>query len=61
MIEILLIILIVLAVANIFIGFRKKISIDIKPQLKEVETSIRDELQRNRTEINQISKSNRKQ
>jgi len=61
MIEILLIILIVLAVANIFIGSRKKISIDIKPQLKEIETSIKDELQRNRTETNQIAKSNREE
>jgi len=61
MIEVLLIILIVLAVANILIGFRKNIGIDIKPQLKEVETSIKDELQRNRTESNQISKSNREE
>lgn len=34
MIEILLITLIILAIANIVIGLKKKVSLDIKPQLK---------------------------
>ena len=73
MTEILLVILIILAIVNIVIGLKKKISIDIKPQLKEVEDSIlkfeatlerteksiKDEFQRNRTETNENSKSNR--
>jgi DNA recombination protein RmuC len=75
MIEILLITLIILAVVNIVIGFKKKISFDIKPQLKEVEESIlkfdttlertekliKDEFQRNRTETNETSKTNREE
>ena len=73
MIEILLIILIVIAIANIIIVLKKKVSIDIKPQMKEVEESIlkfdatldrteksiKDEFQRNRSETNDISKLNR--
>lgn len=73
MIEALLIALIILAIANIVIAIKKKLSIDITPQLKEVETSIlkfdatseqteksiKDEFQRNRTETNQISKVSR--
>ena len=73
MIEILLITLIILAIVNIVIGLKKKVSLDIKPQLKEVEDailkfdttlertekSIKDEFQRNRTETNEISKTNR--
>ena len=73
MIEILLITLIILAIANIVIGLKKKVSLDIKPQLKEVEESIlkfdttlerteksiKDEFQRNRSETNDISKTNR--
>ncbi len=73
MIELLLITLILLAIANIVISLRKKASLDIKPQLKEVEESIlkfdttlerteksiKDEFQRNRTETNATSKANR--
>lgn len=73
MIETLLITLIILAIANIVIGLKKKVSLDIKPQLKEVEESIlkfdttlerteksiKDEFQRNRSETNDISKTNR--
>ena len=75
MIEILLIALIILVIINIVIGLKKKVSFDIKPQLKEVETSvlkfdtalerteksIKDEFQRNRTESNDISKTNREE
>ncbi|MBU8892842.1 MAG: DNA recombination protein RmuC [Bacteroidales bacterium] len=75
MIEALLITLIILAIINIVIGLKKKASIDIKPQLKEIETSIlkfdttlerteksiRDEFQRNRKETNEISKTNREE
>jgi len=73
MIEVLLITLIILAIANIVIGLKKKVTLDIKPQLKEVEESIlkfdttlerteksiKDEFQRNRSETNDISKTNR--
>jgi DNA recombination protein RmuC len=73
MIETLLITLIILVIANIVIGLKKKVSLDIKPQLKEVEESIlkfdttlerteksiKDEFQRNRSETNDISKTNR--
>lgn len=73
MIETLLITLIILAIVNVVIGLKKKVSLDIKPQLKEVEESIlkfdttlerteksiKDEFQRNRTETSQISKINR--
>lgn len=73
MIETLLITLIILAIVNIVIGLKKKVSFDIKPQLKEVEESIlkfdttlerteksiKDEFQRNRSETNDISKTNR--
>lgn len=75
MIETLLITLIILAIVNIIIGLKKKISLDIKPQLKEVEESIlkfdttlerteksiKDEFQRNRTETNENSKTNREE
>ncbi len=75
MIETLLITLIILAIINIVIGLKKKVSLDIKPQLKEVEVSIlkfdttlerteksiKDEFQRNRTETNEISKTNREE
>ncbi|MCK5169592.1 MAG: DNA recombination protein RmuC [Bacteroidales bacterium] len=75
MIETLLITLIILAIINIVIGLKKKVSLDIKPQLKEVEISIlkfdttlerteksiKDEFQRNRTEANEISKTNREE
>lgn len=75
MTEILLIILVLLAIINIVIVLKNKASIDIKPQLKEVETSIlrfdtslerteksiKDEFQRNRTENNDSSKTNREE
>lgn len=75
MLEILLITLILLAIINIVIGLKKKVSFDIKPQLKEIEISIlkfdttldrteksiRDEFQRNRKETNDISKTNREE
>ncbi len=75
MIEALLITLIILAIINIIIGLKKKVSLDIKPQLKEVETSIlkfdttlerteksiKDEFQRNRKETNEISQTNREE
>jgi DNA recombination protein RmuC len=73
MITALLLILIILIIINIIISVTKKSSINIKPQLKELETaiikfdttlertekSIRDEFQRNRTENNETAKSNR--
>lgn len=73
MTETLLIILIILAIGNILILLLKKTNVDIKPQLKEVEDSmirtdsglerneksIKDEFQRNRTEMNEISKTSR--
>lgn len=73
MIETLLIILLILAIANIAIGLLKKPKIEIKSQLKEIEAlmlkfdstlertekSIKDEFQRNRIETNEISKTNR--
>ena len=75
MIEALLVVLIILGVVNVVITLKKKSAVDIKPQLKEVETSIikfdstlerteksiRDELQRNRVETNQISQTNREE
>ena len=73
MIETLLITLIILAIVNIVIGLKKKVSFDIKPQLKEVEESIfkfdttlerteksiKDEFQRNRKETSETSQTNR--
>lgn len=75
MIETLLILLIALVIINIVIVLKKKVSIDIEPQLKEVkesiikfdislernEKSIKDEFQRNRTETNESSKNNREE
>ncbi|HUU89126.1 MAG TPA: DNA recombination protein RmuC [Candidatus Glassbacteria bacterium] len=75
MLETLLITLIVLAIVNIAIGLFKKSKIEIKSQLKEIESSmikfdstlerteksIKDEFQRNRTETNDISKTNREE
>ena len=75
MIEALLITIIILAIANIVIGLKNKISVDIKPQLKIIEESIlkfdttlerteksiKDEFQRNRSETNEISKTNREE
>ena len=73
MTEILLIAIIVLVLVNIVIGLRRKVSVDISPQLKEVESSlvrfnttlekmekaIRDEFQRNRNESSENSRTNR--
>ncbi|HAF27938.1 MAG TPA: DNA recombination protein RmuC [Bacteroidales bacterium] len=75
MIEILLGILILLAIINLFIGLKKNATIDVIPQLKEIELailkfddtlertekSIRDEFQRNRKETNEISSANREE
>jgi DNA recombination protein RmuC len=75
MTEILLIVLVVLVLVNMMIALRKKLSVDIKPQMKEVETSlvrfeatldrleksIRDEFQRNRNESSERAKSNREE
>ncbi len=75
MIEGLLIGLIVLSIINILVVLRKRVTVDIKPQLKEIEEkilrfgntleltekSIRDEFQRNRQENNEISKTNREE
>ncbi|MEZ4691252.1 MAG: hypothetical protein R3A12_14265 [Ignavibacteria bacterium] len=70
MTEILLIVVIALAVINLLMLILKKVNLDIKPQLKEIEDSmiridsalerneksIKDEFQRNRTETNEITK-----
>ncbi len=75
MTEILLIVLVVLVLVNILIGLRRKVSVDVKPQMKEVETSlvrfeatldrmeksIRDEFQRNRNESSERAKSSREE
>ena len=69
----LLLLLIILIIINIIISVTKKANINIKPQLKDVETSIikfdstlerteksiKDEFQRNRAETNDTSKTNR--
>ncbi|HOY73137.1 MAG TPA: DNA recombination protein RmuC, partial [Tenuifilaceae bacterium] len=68
-------ILVVLAVVGISILLIRKPTVDIKPQLREVENlmvgfgatldrvekSIKDEFQRNRAETNEISKTNREE
>jgi len=70
MTEILLIVLIVLAIANIVVVLKKKVAFDVKPQMREVEDSIlkfdttlerteksiKDEFQTNRKENNDTSK-----
>jgi DNA recombination protein RmuC len=75
MTEIMLIILIILVLVNIAIGLLKNPAPDFGPQLKEIgqslirfdsilertEKSIRDEFQRNRTEMNVISLANRQE
>jgi len=75
MTEILLIVLVALVLVNILIGLKRKVSVDVKPQMKEVETSlvrfeatldrmeksIRDEFQRNRNESSERAKSNREE
>jgi DNA recombination protein RmuC len=75
MTEILLGILIALSAVTIIILLRRKAVVDVKPQMKEVESSlirfestlekleksIRDEFQRNRNETNEISRINREE
>ena len=75
MIEILLIILVALSMVNIVITLTKKPKLDVKPQLKQIEDlmikfdstldrtekSLKDEFHRNRTETNELSKSNREE
>lgn len=75
MTEILLGILILLVVVNIILVLRKKVSVDIKPQMKEVEASIlrfettldkteksiKDEFQRNRKENSDTALANREE
>ena len=75
MTEILLVILVVLLLVSIVIGLRRRVTVDIKPQMKEVESSlvrfgttldrmeksIRDEFQRNRNESNESARTNREE
>tara|TARA_A100000171_G_C2127359_1_gene144393 strand:- start:214 stop:1572 length:1359 start_codon:yes stop_codon:yes gene_type:complete len=75
MIEILLIILVALSLVNIVITLTKKPKLNVKPQLKQIEDlmikfdstldrtekSLKDEFHRNRTETNELSKSNREE
>ncbi len=75
MTEILLIVILVLVLLNIILGIIRKVSVDVKPQMKEVETSlvrfeatldrmekaIRDEFQRNRNESSERAKRNREE
>lgn len=61
MTEILLISLILLAIINIAVVLKKEVKVDVKPQLNDFEDRIKNELQRNRTEINDISEKNRKE
>ncbi len=57
MAETMLIILIILVLVTIAIGLVKNPGLDFSPQMKE----IRDEFQRNRTEMNEISAANREE
>ncbi len=64
-----------LLLVNIVIGLKRKVTVDVKPQIKELETSIvrfettldrmekafRDEFQRNRNESSERAKSNREE
>jgi DNA recombination protein RmuC len=73
MTEILLVALLVLVLINTVIGLRRKVTVDIKPQMKAVESSlirfeamldkmeksIRDEFQRNRNESSEQAKNQR--
>lgn len=61
MTEILLVSLIVLAIINIIVTLKKDVKVDVKPQLNDFEDRIKNELQRNRTELNDISEKNRKE
>jgi DNA recombination protein RmuC len=74
-VAILLVILIIIAIINIILVFKKRIEVDIKPQLKDVEDSvqqfkatlelvqksIKEEFKINREETAQISKENREE
>jgi len=73
MTEILLGVLIFLAIVNLVMVLRKKVTVDIRPQMKEVESSIlrfettlekteksiKDEFQRNRKENNDVALASR--
>ena len=75
MTEILLIVILALVLLNIILGIIRKVSVDVKPQMKEVETSlvrfeatldrmekaVRDEFQRNRNESSERAKRNREE
>ena len=75
MTEILLGILILLALVNLILVFRKGGSVDIKPQMKEVESSmlrvetsleknektLKDEFERNRRENQETAQANRQE
>ncbi len=61
MVEILLVSLIVLVIINIAVVLKKDVKVDIKPQLNDFEDRIKNELQRNRTELNDLSEKNRKE
>lgn len=75
MTDILVIVLVILVLVNIVIVLRKKVSVDVKPQMKDMETSlvrfeatldrmelsVRDEFQRNRAESGERAKSNREE
>ncbi len=56
-----LIVLIALAVINIVLLLKKQVKVDVKPQLSEFEDRIKNELQRNRIELNDISEKNRRE
>lgn len=65
MVEILLGILILLAILNLLFTLRRRESVDLRPQLKEVESSIessiKDEFQRNRKESSENAQINREE
>ena len=65
MVEILLGIIILLAILNLLFALRRRESVDLKPQLKEVESSIessiKDEFQRNRKESSENAQINREE
>ncbi|MFH0756524.1 MAG: DNA recombination protein RmuC [Bacteroidota bacterium] len=75
MTEILLVAILILVLVNIVTGLRRKVNLDIRPQMKEVESAlvrfevtlgkmerdIRDEFQRNRNESNESSRNNREE
>lgn len=61
MTEILLISLILLAIINIAVVLKKEVKVNVKPQLNDFEDRIKNELQRNRAELSDISEKNRKE